>query len=358
MTVRIHFTAADLARTRVSTTLGPLAETMMAMLSLRCSCQPPARLNGWRDRASRQLTAAMKPLAAMFPPGPIGVDFWTLTGYAPTIEQGIGKLLTIPRDHLLAEMEGIERSGRLPMSALAAAEAGSGAREQLADATLATYRVLVEPYWTRIHMCLNAEQVYRAQILARGGVEQLLATLHATKSRWRPPVLELLGPEGGDIHLDGRGVVLIPSFLIGDYTILSTDLQDPSAQPRLLFPATGGLASDTRLWSATPPDSGALAALVGRNRATVMSSIVGGCSTTDIARRAGISLAAASQHATVLRDAGLITTHRHGRAVLHTLTPLGTELLAASKPPDSSWLDSLMTETSGQNGSHSLPRPA
>ena len=48
----------------------------------------------------------MKPLAAMFPPGPIGMDFWTLTGYAPTIEQGIGKLLTIPRDHLLAEMEG------------------------------------------------------------------------------------------------------------------------------------------------------------------------------------------------------------------------------------------------------------
>lgn len=358
MTVRIHFTAADLARTRVSTTLGPLAETMMAMLSLRCSCQPPARLNGWRDRASRQLTAAMKPLAAMFPPGPLGMDFWTLTGHAPTIEQGIGKLLAIPRDHMFAEMEGIARSGGMPSSALAAAEPGSGAREQLADATMATYRVLVEPYWTRIHMCLNAEQVYRAQILARGGVEQLLATLHATKTRWRPPVLELLGAEGGDIHLDGRGVVLIPSFLIGDFTILSSDLQNPSAQPRLLFPATGGLASDTRLWSATPPDSGALGALVGRNRAAVMSSIVGGCSTTDIARRAGISLAAASQHATVLRDAGLITTHRHGRAVLHTLTPLGTELLAASNPPDGSWLESLLPEDAAHNGNHPLPRPA
>jgi DNA-binding transcriptional ArsR family regulator len=342
MTVRIHFTAADLARTRVSTTLGPLAETMLAMLSLRCPCQPPARLNGWRDRATRQLTAAMKPLAAMFPPGPSGVDFWTLTGYAPTIEQGIGKLLTIPREQMAAEMQGIER--RLPESAWAAAETGSGAREQLADATMATYRVLVEPYWNRMHMCLNAEQVYRAQILARGGVEQLLATLHATKTRWRPPVLELLGTQGGDIHLDGRGVALIPSFLIGDFPMVTTDLQNPGAQPRLLFPATGGLAADTRLWSATPPDSGALAALVGRNRAAVMSSIVGGCSTTDIAHRAGISLAAASQHATVLRDAGLITTHRHGRAVLHALTPLGTELLSASKPPDSSWLDALERE--------------
>ena len=44
---------------------------------------------------------------------------------------------------------------------------------------------------------------------------------------------------------------------------------------------------------------------------------------------AGISLAAASQHASVLRDAGLITTQRQGRAVLHVLTPLGTELLKA-----------------------------
>jgi DNA-binding transcriptional ArsR family regulator len=43
----------------------------------------------------------------------------------------------------------------------------------------------------------------------------------------------------------------------------------------------------------------------------------------------GISLAAASEHASVLRDAGLITTHRNGSSVLHVLTPLGAELLHA-----------------------------
>ncbi len=43
----------------------------------------------------------------------------------------------------------------------------------------------------------------------------------------------------------------------------------------------------------------------------------------------GISLAAASQHASVLRNAGLITTRRRGSAVLHVLTPLGAELLRA-----------------------------
>ena len=48
-----------------------------------------------------------------------------------------------------------------------------------------------------------------------------------------------------------------------------------------------------------------------------------------LASRAGISLAAASQHASVLRGAGLIVTRRQGGAVLHVLTPLGAELLQA-----------------------------
>jgi DNA-binding transcriptional ArsR family regulator len=68
---------------------------------------------------------------------------------------------------------------------------------------------------------------------------------------------------------------------------------------------------------------------VGRNRAAVLASIADGCTTTELAGRAGISVAAASQHASVLRDAGLIVTRRQGGAVLHLLTPLGAELLEA-----------------------------
>jgi DNA-binding transcriptional ArsR family regulator len=61
----------------------------------------------------------------------------------------------------------------------------------------------------------------------------------------------------------------------------------------------------------------------------VLASVRDGCTTTELAGRAGISLAAASQHATVLRDAGLIASRRQGGAVLHVLTPLGAELLQA-----------------------------
>ncbi len=46
-----------------------------------------------------------------------------------------------------------------------------------------------------------------------------------------------------------------------------------------------------------------------------------------MADRVGVSLASASQHAAVLRNAGLVSTVRMGGAVLHTLTPLGSTLL-------------------------------
>ena len=51
----------------------------------------------------------------------------------------------------------------------------------------------------------------------------------------------------------------------------------------------------------------------------------------DSGRAAGVSASAASRHATALRDAGLVTTVRNGRTVLHTLTPTGASLLRAAR---------------------------
>ncbi|WP_313905436.1 helix-turn-helix domain-containing protein [Streptomyces sp. SLBN-31] len=45
-----------------------------------------------------------------------------------------------------------------------------------------------------------------------------------------------------------------------------------------------------------------------------------------------MSPATASHHATVLRNARLITTRREGRAVLHTITSLGLALLEHGHP--------------------------
>jgi len=105
---------------------------------------------------------------------------------------------------------------------------------------------------------------------------------------------------------------------------------DSGDLPRLILPAADDGSGHAHLRNGARAHQAALAALIGRNQAAVLASVGDGCTTTELAGRAGISLAAASQHATVLRDAGLIASRRQGGAVLHVLTPLGTELLQAS----------------------------
>ena len=327
MVWRIHFSEADLARVQVSPTLGPLAETVLALALLRCSRQPRTMLSEWRGQV--RVTPQMRPLTALIPPDCNGVDLPTLVGETATIEQGVQALLDVPREHLLVEMEWIDRRHRLPPLAWAMAEAGG--RPELAEATQVAYQELIQPFWPRIRASLHAEQAARRRTLAKEGPGALLASLQGPLIRWRPPVLEILRPGQVEMDLGGRGIALVPSVFVGRAPSLHENPNDEDEMPRLILPAEG--AGRARLWAVSRGLGGsrgsALAALVGRNRAAVLQSIADGCTTTELARRVGISLAAASQHASVLRRAGLIATRRQGSAVLHVLTPLGAELLQA-----------------------------
>jgi DNA-binding transcriptional ArsR family regulator len=327
MVWRIHFSEDDLARIQVSPTLGPLAETVLALALLRCSRQPRSMLSEWRGQV--RVTPRMRPLTALIPPDCNGVDLPTLVGETATIEQGVQALLDVPREHLLVEMEWIDRRHRLPPLAWAMAEAGG--RPELAEATQVAYQELIQPFWPRIHASLHAEQAARRRTLAAKGPGALLASLQGPLIRWRPPVLEILRPGRVEMELGGRGIALVPSVFVGRAPSLHENPNDEDEMPRLILPAEG--AGRARLWAASRGLAGsrgsALAALVGRNRAAVLQSIADGCTTTELAHRVGISLAAASQHASVLRGAGLIATRRQGSAVLHVLTPLGAELLQA-----------------------------
>ena len=71
-----------------------------------------------------------------------------------------------------------------------------------------------------------------------------------------------------------------------------------------------------------------LAALIGRTRTSLLESLADPRTTSELARRIGVSAASVSQHTAVLREARLITTSRAGKAVVHTLTPLGNALLS------------------------------
>jgi DNA-binding transcriptional ArsR family regulator len=319
---RIHFTSEDMLRTRIAPTLGPLAETMFGLRLLGCPKSHPPGLTLWRDQARNRLHPRMRPLAALGPQGTLGVDLWTLTGEAPTIEAGIEALLAMPPDQVRAELEIFTGHTVMPRWAWELTERDGTARRVLADSALACYQALIQPFWPQVRHHLTAERAARGRALVEGGVEGLFRTLHP-RIRWCAPVLEVHMGADSDIHLRGRGLTLVPSLFIGDRFVMLTDLADDSASYKLIFPAPVPHALAPLAKRGT-----ALSKLLGHNRAAVLSRIADGCTTSELANRAGVSLAAASQHATVLREAGLITTRRNGGAVFHSLTSLGEELLA------------------------------
>ncbi len=323
MVWRIHFTTEDMLRTRIAPTLGPLAETIFGLRLLCCAKSNPPGLAPWQNQARGRLNPRMRPLAALGPHGALGVDLWTLTGEAATIEAGLEALVAMRPEHVRTELEILNGDTALPAWAWQLTDHDPSARRLLADSAKATYHALLEPVWPRVRNHLHAESAARGRAIIDGGVERLFTTLHP-RIRWSAPVLEVGMKSESTIRLGGRGIVLVPSLFIGERFVLLTDIANEETPPKLVFPAP---MADP-LGSATGKRHGALANLLGHNRATVLSRIADGCTTSELARRAGVSLAAASQHATVLREAGLITTRRDGGAVFHSLTALGAELLA------------------------------
>jgi DNA-binding transcriptional ArsR family regulator len=329
---RIHFTAEDLARVRISPGFGPLAETLWSLSLLHCPAQRPVAFGGWREHAYRQLTGParpeLKPLTLLMPHAGHMVDLVTLTGEQATMEESLEALLEVPQDRFLGELADTDSHYSLATDAWHVAEPGSDARQRLAQATQAAYRTLVEPYWPRINARLRAEQALRGRVLMEGGVERLLTTLAPAWIRWEAPVLQILMDHEIDIQLSGRGLVLVPSLFMGQFPGLYFDLDEDRGAPILVFPAAGELTDTMAVWNGgAQADGNALAALLGRTRAAALTAIGDGCTTTELARQVNVSPAAASQHTAVLRDAGLIVTRRRGGAVLHTLTALGTQLL-------------------------------
>ncbi|MFF4778660.1 ArsR/SmtB family transcription factor [Microtetraspora fusca] len=129
-----------------------------------------------------------------------------------------------------------------------------------------------------------------------------------------------------ELDLRGRGLVLIPAFFCA---VDPVTFYDPSLPPVLLYPVGHRPMSFlSRVVQPTGPREGVLHRLFGRTRAMVLRTLEGRVRTTgEIARVLDISPASASEHASLLRDAGLVSSERRGNRVCHRLTPLGLEFL-------------------------------
>lgn len=325
--LRIHFTAQDLVRIRV-VVLGPLAETQMSLRTLQDPAAT-AEFAGWREAVGRRAPTAVLSLGRFLSPVTSGIlDLFTLVGPAPDVDGALDRLLGAPG-------LGAELAVRHPQDHLRPAwispAADAVSRRRIADVLRAGHRVAVEPFWQGIRNVLEGERQRCARLLVDGGVEALLSTLHPT-IRWHDGTLELTAYRPyftSELALSGRGLVLAPSFFCRPGPQLFGPYAAPGDSPVLVYPVGRDVRVAATIWA--PDDQGserAVSALLGRARASVLRVVGSGAlTTTDIARRAELSPASASEHATVLREAGLITSQRDRNRMLHAITPLGAAIL-------------------------------
>ncbi|MBT2452927.1 winged helix-turn-helix transcriptional regulator [Streptomyces sp. ISL-43] len=323
--LRIHFTAEDLARTRVAATIGVAAETYYSLELLRGSRDPHFR--SWRSAVAGRMGADTRPLTSLLPVRGPGLDLLALMGEVPSLDHAVDNLLHVPTSRLRREFEGLDfHPGHLPW-ARRVSEGDSDARQELAEAVRACHRLTVEPYWHGVRSELVALSTRYANLMLEGGIDLLLRSLCAPLVRWRPPVLEAPYPRRTEVRLQGRGLIITPRVFSTRAVSFLWDPLDTAQPPRLTVPALRGPLTGVGLVEPAGSSDQSLESLLGRTRAAALRVTAEGCTTTELARRLNVSAAAASQHATVLRNTDLITTSRRGGSVLHLITPLGLALL-------------------------------
>lgn len=329
--LRIHFTSDDLARTTVATAADPLWEILLSRFRFH-ERHPPLIFQPWvrRQRNHPDLLARMRPgarlLAVLAPLGPYFPDFLTPPEACHGLETGLNALMSTPRTRLRRELARLAQHTPLPDWVRPLSEGDITALTQLRTALRHYHHAAIAPHHDRIQSSIDADRARRAHAFLTNGIDGLLTSI-PTLMRWQPPVLEVTYDVDQELHLHGRGLRLVPSYFCHRSAV---SLADPNLTPVLIYP----IDQELRWPQSAIIGRKALETLLGKTRAAVLHTIDLGTTTTQLAHLLHISPASASRHTTVLRDAGLITTHRNGTAVLHTLTPLGIQLLEQQMTPN------------------------
>jgi DNA-binding transcriptional ArsR family regulator len=325
--LRIHFQDADLSRVRVARAPDPLWETVLGLYRLGAGGDQPV-FAAWRRRAmaavhEQGLHGAVGMLRDLVPKVGYFPDFLTPAEAGAGLGDGLAALRDTPGHRLAHDIRHAARTRGLRPWIHELAHGDRAVLDQLVDAVAVVHGAVVRPVWDDVEAAVGVERALRGAALLDGGVEAMLASLRPVL-RWDPPVLSADYPIPLDVHLGGRGLQLIPSFFCWGKPVA---LVDPALAPVLVYPVEH---PTTWLDGVAGARGGALEALLGRRRAAVMAALVTASTSTELSARLGIPIASASEHVGVLRDAGLVVSHRAGRTVLHALTPLALAVLGDS----------------------------
>lgn len=313
MAVRITLSGAQVARVRFA--LSPLAKTVLATKVL-VGTGGHAVHGPWARRARPTLVGDpdLPLLSALLsghaPSFPLPVPATRLPALGTELAQVRTTSPEFFRDELTAAF-GPRSFPRLRADPVTALDRIAGALERY-------HGLFIEPRWERIKTIMDADLAYRGSVLLGGGFAGMVPALHQDLS-WRDG--ELIVRRGCGTELRGHDLVLSPSVFAWPRTLVDTA---PATATAIRYPARG--AGRLRETSGCHPAG--VSAVLGRTKAAVLQSLSEPLTTGQLAARLAVTPSAVSQHLTALRQAGLVTTHRHGRAALHIRTERGSVLVA------------------------------
>ncbi|MBK3562230.1 helix-turn-helix transcriptional regulator [Streptomyces sp. MBT62] len=322
--LRIHFTSRDLQSIRVARQPHTLWELVCGVCRLD-SRQGALEFGHWRrsvrDGLARDPRAgrALVPLRTLIPAVGYIPDFLTPSVPAGGLADGLDEIRATSRARLTHELSRLAESRPLPSWVSTLDRPGTKAVGALTRALELSCETLLEPYWPRVRAAVVDDVELRSRALLDGGTSALLNSLRP-HARWRPPVLEVDYPVDRELHLEGRGLLLVPSYFCWRRP---TGLADPTLGPVLVYPVAKQPLEIVRA------SKDGLERLLGRTRTAVLAHLAGHGprTTSEVASAANIALPSASYQLGVLRDGGLIASHREGQFVRHSATPLGLRLM-------------------------------
>ncbi|MEV5602407.1 DUF5937 family protein [Streptomyces sp. NPDC052299] len=323
MSSQLHFDGSDLLRCRFA--VSPLWETQAAVRVLARPEQQGYHLPWLRRIRDAAAGLELGPLWLLMPDGGHCPDFFSPPPVGPlaSFEEEIAAVRAVApelvRQDIATSLRG--RPGALgsPAGQALLADPVRSLRE-LADLLERAWEVLVAPHWPRLRALLEADVAYHSRRLAAVGFERLLGELSPRLS-WSGSTLTISDTKS--LHsrvLGGQGLVLMPSVFVWPATV--GGFEDPWL-PAVVYPARGIGGLWTEPGASTPE---ALARLLGRARADVLCALDEPAGTSALAHRLGLAPSSVSEHLSVLRAAGLLTSRRYGHQVLYERTPLGIAL--------------------------------
>lgn len=323
--IEFVFAPDDVARVRFA--FSPLWELVRSLRVLADPSGHALHLPWVRTVRPRLRGLGMEPLREVVQPAGYIPDFLTPPPGTPLpdIAAELETVRATPPEVVAAELSWTESGERPGPGRLAMAADPERTLADLAGLLERYWEVAVEPFWPRVRDLLEGDVLRRTRALAAEGAAGVFGDLHEAVA-WHAGTLIVDRRWRFRGELAGRGILLVPSAFVWP----NVSVMVPPYQPMLSYPPRGVAT----LWETGRPDGGradALAALIGRRRAELLTALATPASTTGLARRMGVTAGAVSQHLGVLRACGLVTGHRLGRRVLYVRTPAGDALAGAQR---------------------------